>query len=337
MTQAELKQLLITLLPPGSDQLYDLDNSANLGRTFNALAGTLKEVQVDRAEQLRLEVNPKTCVEKIPDWEAACGLSATDLARFGTLEQRRNAILAVLREHGSFSLTDLRAGLQPYLLYADPSQIEIIEPDRTAQRAAHTYSDGTPLVLAASSTGSRSVRVLDDPRVSPAGAQVSINLTGNLSEVSFRLTAPDGTQKIWPIRFLGEGAVVNGIYTLFARELADAPIRGDWTLSLTTGASGATLHSWSLFVEGLGVNLIGPPPYPPTRNGEGLGAGMFGFLVMVDPALLGAGFDLTAAERAIQRLKPAHVRGALGLKSQFGDNCAIPDDPQTLPDRCLPC
>lgn len=337
MTQAELKQLLVSLLPAGSEDLYDLDNSANLGRTLNALAGTLKEVVADRVDQLKLEVNPSTIVEDVPDWEDACGLSATDLARFGTLEQRRNAVLSVLREHGSFSIPDLQAGLAPYLLYTDPSAIEIIETDRAALRTAHTYSDSTPLVVGALSTASRRLNVLDDPRVSPAGAQVSINLTGNLAELRFTLTAPDGTQRLWPVRFLGDGAVTGQIYTLYAPELAGVAIRGNWTLSLTTGASGATLNSWSLFVEGLGVNLTGPPPYPPGRNGEGLGAAMFQFLVMVDPTLLGTGYDLGGAYRAIQRLKPAHVLGNYGLKSQYGDNCAIPDDPQTLPDRCLPC
>lgn len=338
MTQAELKQLLVSLFPDGSDQLYDLDNSANLGLTLHALAGALKQVYADRADQLRLEVNPKTIVEKIPDWEGACGLSATDLARFGTPDQRRNAVLSVLREHGSFRLDDLRAGLQPYLLYGSSADIEIIETDRDALRTAHTYSDSTPLVVGASSTAARTLRVLDDPRVSPAGAQVNINLSGNLSEVSFRLTGPDGTQQAWPVRFLGEGAVTASVYTLFGREFADAPIHGDWALSLTTGAGGgATLHSWSLFVEGLGVNLGGPPPYPPSRLGEGLGAAMFQFLLMVDPTLLGTGYDLGGAYRAIQRLKPAHVLGNYGLKSALGDNCAIPDDPTTLPDRSIPC
>lgn len=337
MTQAELKLLLISLLPAGSEDLYDLDNSANLGRTFNALAGTLKDTLADRVDQLRLEVNPRSCVEDVPDWEAACGLSATDLARFGTLEQRRNAVLSVLREHGSFSLPDLQAGLAPYLLYSDPSQIEIIETDRDALRSAHTYSDAVPLAVGAASTGARSVTVLDDPRVSPAGAQVNVNLTANLSEVSLRLTAPDGSQKTWRPGHLGDGAVTSQVFTLFAPELADAAIHGRWTLAITTGASSATLTSWSLFVEGLGINLVGPPPYPPGRNGEGLGAAMFQFLVMIDPALLGTGYDLGGAYRAIQRLKPAHVLGNYGLKSQYGDNCAIPDDPQTLPDRCLPC
>ena len=40
---------------------------------------------------------------------------------------------------------------------------------------------------------------------------------------------------------LGDGAVTGQIYTLYAPELAGVAIRGNWTLSLTTGASGATL------------------------------------------------------------------------------------------------
>lgn len=338
MRQQEIRRLLISLLPAGSEDLYDLETSAYIGRLATALAGALKETVSDRLDQLRLEVNPSTVEESIPDWESAGGLAHTILATFGTDEQRRNAILSLLREHGSFSLDDIRAAVQPYFLYADPSQIEIVEPDRAAQQAAHTYSYASPMTATFPlNSASSSVSVADDPRVSPAGAIVNINFTGDLGEVRFRLTAPDGYVKLWLPGWLGSGAVVAETYTLFAPEMAGRRILGNWTLTVTAGATvNATVNSWSVFVEGLGVNYDGATP--PNRIGEGLGAALFEFLVVADPALLGTGYDIEGAYATIQKIKPAHVLGNVVVKNTVmgGGLLAIPDEPTTLPDRSIP-
>lgn len=335
-TRADIKALLISLLPAGSEQLYALENTDNIGGTLYALAGALKDTATDRVEALRREVNPATIVEKIPDWEQACGLSNTALAKFGTPLQRRNAVLSVLREHGSFNLDDIRAAVQPYFLYADPSQIQIVETYQPYLAALHTYANPTPLVLGPSATGSRLVKVLDDPRVSPAGAQVLIGLSGVLDEIGFVLTAPDGRAKVFAPGYLGRGTVAVVAYILYAAEMVGAAIRGTWTLAMTTGPSaGATLTNWSLYVEGLGVNFDNASP--PNRIGEGLGAAMFQFGVVADPALLGAGYDLEGAYRAVQKVKPAHTIGVILSKNVLGGICPIPDDPPTIPDRVIAC
>jgi len=338
MTQAELRRLLIALLPDGSEDLYALETTDFIGGTINALAGALKFNVADRIDQLRKEVNPATIEESIADWEAACGLSHTVLASFGTAEQRRNAILSVLREHGSFSLDDIRAAVQPYLVYADPSQIEIIEPDRIAQQAAHTYPYASPMTATfPNNAASSSVFVADDPRVSPAGATINLNLTGLLDEVRFRLTAPDGYTKNWLGGFLGSGSVTNQNFVLYAPEMAGRKILGNWTLTVTAGnTTNATVNNWSIFVEGLGVNYDGATP--PNRIGQGLGAALFEFLVVIDPALVGTGYDYEGAYRAVQRIKPAHVLGNIVVKNTVmgGGLLAIPDEPTTLPDRSIP-
>lgn len=336
-SQSDIRRLLIELLPAGSEELYDLDITAFIGGTVNALAGAFKDTATDLIDQLRLEVNPSTIDEKIPDWEQACGLSNTLLAQFGTKEQRRNAILSVLREQSSFSLDDIRAAVQPYLLYDDPADIQIVETPRDVLGLAHTYLNGTPVVIGASGSGSSSVQVLDDPAVSPAGATAFISVTGHLDEMTFRLTGPDGRAKNWPAAFLGTATVSMGTYALYGIEFAGAKIRGSWTLSFTCGASaGATLESWGVFVEGLGVNFDNR--VPPQRTGQGLGAAIYEFGVVADPALLGVGFDLQGAYKAIQKVKPAHVLGDILVKNSItNDACAIPDEPATLPDQVLPC
>lgn len=338
MTREEIRRLLISLLPDGSEDLYALGTDSYIGGTINALAGVFKETLTDRLDQLRLEVNPSTVEESIPDWEGATGLTHSVLALFGTDAQRRNAILSILREHGAFSLDDIRAAVQPYLNYADPSQIEIVEPDRAAQQAAHTYADATPYTATFPfNSASRSILVADDPRVSPAGAIVNLNLTGLLDEVRFRLTAPDGYVKNWLPGFLGSGSVTTETFTLFAPEMAGRRILGPWTLTVTAGGTtDATIHSWNIFVEGLGVNYDAATP--PNRIGEGLGAALFEFLVIADPALLGTVYDIEGAFKAIQRVKPAHVLGSIVVKNTVmgGGLLAIPDKPTTLPSRSIP-
>ena len=332
----DVKALLVSLLPPGSGDLYALRNSDNIGGLFYAISRTLKAYGLDRLDQLRLELNPSTMVEKIPDWELACGLTNTPVAKFGTVAQRRNAVLAVLRAHASFSLDDIRAAVQPYFLYADPTQIEIIETNRDDLRTAHTYVNASPIILGVNATGGTVINVLDDPRVSPAGATVQIELTGLLEELSFTVTGPDGSGGAvqFPAGHLGAGSVTFEVFTLFCKQFAGQSIHGPWRFDVRTGPTmGATVDAWTLFVEGLGVIY----DYMGQRAGQGLGAAIYEFAVVADPALLGTGYDLNAAYRAIQAIKPAHVLGSLVVKNGVAGVCAIPDEPETIPDACIPC
>jgi hypothetical protein len=174
VTQAELKRLLISLLPEGSADLYALENTDIIGGQLNALAGTLKDTLADRFDAAVRNLNPATADENIPTWEAATGLSNSKTALYGTSAQRRNAYLAVLRMRGAFALDDIRAILQPYFLYADASQIEILEADRGAQRTAHTYAG---VAIGPAPLVSDNVIVSDDPRVSPAGVILQFEIT----------------------------------------------------------------------------------------------------------------------------------------------------------------
>lgn len=336
MTQADAKRLLISLLPDGSEDLYALDNTDLIGGWINSLAGALKECGADRLDTLIRELNPATISENIEAWEAATGLSQTPIALYGSTEQRKNAVLAVLRMRGAFSLDDIRAILQPYFLYADPTQIEILEPNRTAQRTAHTYAGSA---LGPSPAVFGSVSVADDPRVSPAGAILTFALTTTrLDALVLTVSGPGGyfAQRVAGFFDTEATSVVGQTYRVNLPEFAGQTINGTWTVEWFSSALvNVTILSWSLFVEGLGMNYAGSPPTP---NGEGLGAAQFDFVVVADPALLGTGYDLDGAQRALTRWKPAHTQGGITILSDaLGTVCAIPDTINAIPDNAIPC
>lgn len=335
MTQADVKRLLISLLPDGSADLYALENTDVLGGYVNSLAGALKDCGTDRLDTLLRELNPATIAENLPAWEAATGLSQTPAALYGTTTQRVNAVLAVLRMRGAFSLDDIRAIIQPYFLYADPTQIQIIESDRAAQRTAHTYA-GTPLGPAPAVIGT--VNVADDPRVSAAGATLTLTLTTTrLDAIAVQVTAPGGFLAIREAGYFDSEptSVTNEVYRVNLPELAGKPIYGMWVVEVFNILGGnVTVPAWSVFVEGIGNTYNGSP----TPTGQGLGASQFDFVVVADPALLGTGYDLDGAARALNRWKPAHTHGGLTqLSALLGTVCAIPDTINAIPDNAIPC
>lgn len=339
ISRDEAKAILISLLPPGSDQLYDLANTAVIGGTLYGLAGALKDVLLDRVDQLKLELNPSTMVEKIPEWEAACGLTNTPIAKFGTIAQRRNAVLAVLRTSGSFSYDDIRAIVQPYLLYADPTQIQIVETSRSTLRAAHTYPFASPYVITPPgrvkidlNTPGNAVR--DDPKVSPGGAHLVMNVDGDVGGYAFTLQGPDGTSATFLGDSLLPGSGTGVSYDLGAPAFAGKAIYGKWVLIVDPGTASITLNTSGVFVEGLGVNY----DIMHRRVGEGLGSAMFEFAVIADPAKLGTGYDLQGASRSLSRWKPAHTQGAIVVASgvMTASYYAIPDTVSATPDAAIP-
>lgn len=338
-SRADVKALLVSLLPAGSDQLYDLSESAYIGGTLSGLAGALKDTLTDRIAVLRNEVNPSTVAELLPEWEQATGLAYTPIALYGTIDQRRNAVLAALRmSGGSFSLDEIRGIVAPYFLYADPSQIAILEVDRGTFRNAHTYTNSTPITVAMGASGLSTVYVSDDPRVSSAGATAVVTITTTRLdgvELSF---GPLPRTAFFPAGWLARDSTSATFeaYRLFGPSLAGAPIRGNWFLIFKNNLAPMTIDSWSLFVEGEGVNYGGGSP--PPRIGEGLGAGIFNFAVVADPAKLGTGYDLVGAQRALSRWKPAHVNGrVISFLPMTATICMTPGTPTATPGLAIPC
>ncbi len=334
MTQDQIKQLLISLFPEGSADLYKTGNGDVIGGWLNSLAGSLKDVMADRFDAFVRNMNPATIDENIPDWEAATGLSNSKLATFGNDTQRRNAVLAVLRMHGAFSLDDIRAILQPYFLYADPSQIDILEPSRSQQRTAHTYTGG---ILGPAALVEESVIVADDPRVSPAGVILEFEITTTrLDSVVVALRAPNGQtyQRLSGYLDTEATSVTAESYRICWPEFAGLPIKGDWrVLFASQTGDNITIGTWSIFVEGIG-NV-----YDGAGNvvSQGLGAALFTFTAVADLSLVGADYDIEGGLKALTRWKPAHTQGGITTTNVLGNACAIPDTENAIPNNAIPC
>lgn len=335
MSRAEALQMFLAMFPPGYDQVIDLTPGTNAYGVMYATSGAVKAYLSDYVDTLRDEINPLTCTQKLSDWESALGLRDTPIARFGTTAQRRNAVIAWLRQSGSFSLDDIRAAVQPYFLYNNPTQIEIVETDRTILATQHTYLGGTGVSVPANSYVESPITILDDPRTSPASGLVGVNLDcTNVEQLYFRLLTPNRKYCDVLPGALGSGSVIAQDYFLHFNGLGGTPILGDWSLWIgCQGGAGATINAWTLMAEGQGVNF----DVSGNRNGEGLGAAMFYFAIVADEDKLGSGYDLIGARRAIKRLKPAHtdceiVFQPTGALSSY----AIPDTRSATPDGAIP-
>lgn len=314
---ADVRGLFLQLWPPG--RLYDWHNpESRISRFIDGCAEALKTFGYDVLDRLHREISPSRCIDDIPDWEKALGLTSSYTALNGTIDQRRAGIIAKLREFGAFTLPNARAILAPLLGYADGSKLQMLEVDRTAMRAAHTYTN----TQAQSSTYvvASSVYVNDGGTLSSAGAQVRVQLPAAPTlPLTFYLLAPSGKYTSWAAGKLGPASAQ---YQLYEHTLVGTPCNGTWTFYVVANSFSApvALSSWSLFVEGAGLS--------------GLGGDMVDWGTYADPALMGSSGvppDLQAARTAIARIEHAHTRGYL-LRSLV----AIPDAPLTLPDSTLP-
>jgi hypothetical protein len=140
----EVRRFLLNLLPPGADKLYDLTPAGDVFKLFDGLAATFKQFGFDLIETLRVEIFPSSCVQKLPDWEKALGLTGTFTTTNGTAAQRQTGVLSKLREFGSFTPYFVRSIIAPLLGYADFTQLRVIETNRDALTALHTYVDEPP-------------------------------------------------------------------------------------------------------------------------------------------------------------------------------------------------
>lgn len=301
---------LVALWPPGVRDLYDLDNpSSDVCNFFAALAQAFRAFGTSLVDELRLELNPGTAVEKLPDWEAALGIAATRRPTTST-SVRQAAVVSKLREAGSYSRAELEAILGPLLGYTDPTQLAVVETSRAGLTSIHerVVAGG-----AIPGSGGGSLTVLfyvdDAPAVSAAGVRVRLRLThGSLADVGATLTGPtaDGSRAhvTWPPGTLGRGAAVAA--DVLARSLAAAGLRSEglWQLDVYSAGAAGTLVAAGLFVEGAGRDSAG---------WDGRGSEVFEWAVYADPSLEGTAWpsDRAAALRAMTRIQPAHTRGAV--------------------------
>jgi hypothetical protein len=322
VTLEEAIDLWIQLWPKG--RLYDWYNtSADIYKLFASFAETFKLYGYDVIDTLRAELEPRTAVEKVIDFEEALGIAGSRTAKSGTLTQRRAAVIAKFREWGAgFRVHTIKAVLGTLLGYANPPDIEVLEVDRAGLKLQNSYGMACDFTIPNAATTTIPIYVRDGGIVSPAGAQLNLLFdAAPLTGFTIRLTAPNKAYKEW---VQGATNLWQSVpVVLYAAELAGAACNGVWQLAITNASgSDRTLYSdaW-LFVEGL-------------ARGQRTGGAIFTWGVAPDPNQV-TNADYASAELSVQRLGHAHTEGALVLSKEpwptvfSGPNAAIPG-------RCIP-
>jgi hypothetical protein len=326
LTVDDVYRRLVAALPGGVEDVYDLTKSGDYYRFYQVIAAALKTYSYDQIDLLRREIVPQLAQYKLPDWERVFGVETTQAAQLGTVPERQAQIVGAWRAaagQGS-SIPVVQAVLGPLLGYNADTPVEVLECDRAALKASHTYSTLADISLVAGATESVGIPVhLDGGTVAAMGAQLTLNFaTAPTSGYSIKLTAPDGKSRTWT----GTWAATTVI--LYGPELAGARINGTWTLAVTRSAGGGAntlVAGAQLFVEGI------------ARGQETAGA-IFTWAVYADPAHVGesgtpANFD--AAQAAIDHIAFAYTRGFLVISlAPWPDVVSGPN--AAIPDRCLP-
>jgi subtilisin-like proprotein convertase family protein len=330
VTRADLKDELIQAMPPDVGDVIDWDDIP--GELVDVEAGMLLTRGVEDVEALRREASPLTVLEDIPEWETSCGMTQSVIALEGTPAQRRAQIISRLRERGATTVEMVRAVMQPFLKYADSTQIVIKETDRGALRTEHTRPWSGMLTFPPEVSLTWKVR--DDAKVSRAGAQVDLHInTANLGNVTATLVAPDGRSVVLTKIGRGSRTGLEPNLRLYFKAHAGNAIMGIWTLRLNSANVGDTVELASLFVEGEGRD---------SKGYDGLGAMKGQWGVVVEEDKLAPDADLRGALGSLRRINYAtrasflirRSRGAGALPP--GQLAAIPDNPGTIPDACIP-
>jgi len=318
MDQNQVRATVKSLFPPGDEELYAWDNpDSYVSRELEGVTTAVRVKGTSAVERVRQEFRPQASTEKAADWERVFGMSQSRTSVYGALEGRRAQIVARWRESGASTLPHIQAALAAVLGYAP----KILEHSRSQMTAQHTYPlPNTPLLIPPFATARASVRIADNAPVSQGGARLTLVVTTQ-SRRTLRLSlfGPAGAST----SFVTSAGVSGGPRTLvlYGRGFAGTAADGLWTLTLfNPSSSPARVEAGSLFVEGIGRAQSGA---------EGLGANIFEWTVLVDPARLGPNADLDFARQLVARWNPAHCRGYLALMASSGSPYAVFDDPNS--------
>lgn len=317
----QLYDELLAAFPNGFVQSQDLDHPDGFGPELRAIAELLKTSGTDLVDQLRRNATPLLAdAARLAEWEETLGQRPRPSA---SVDQRRLAIASRLRERGPCTYALVRAVLGPLLDYADPSQLEILEVDRDVLRAAHTYAaPGLP----AAPPFTASIDVLDDAKIGEPGVQLDILITTtNLAALGVQITSPDG-KSVNKLNFARGGGLGQQV-RVYAPELAGAQAGGTWTVLINSMIPGTSILAVQLFAEGVGRTSVG---------GDGLGAVIFEWVAVADPAKMGSLADLQAARDALARINYATRRGALIVKPTAMTYAPYPDTPLAIPNLFIP-
>lgn len=314
---------IVAAFPEGVRDVYDLTPGGDYYKYFRSMAHVLKIYGFDLIDLAQLEIVPFKSRYKLPDWERVFGLTASKVARHGTIPQRQAQVLSAFRAAAgqSSDFADVRAVLAPILGYFNAADIQVLESSKSALDVAHRYINPNTLIVPNATIKSDTVYVNDGGLVSRAGARLFFTFTiAETGAFSVTLTSPNGTAKTWNIPNLSRNP--GDSQFLFAAELAEVPITGNWRFSLNNTSGAEIRVNWGILVEG-----IGP--------GQDTGGAIFEWAVYADPAHLGEDgkpADFQAARDALAKLAFSHTLVHL-LQSlspypdvETGIHAAIPDE-----------
>lgn len=263
VTLAQAVALLKEHFPPGSDKLYDWDDSSTtITHVITFLAECIKVYGYDTVDRLMREVSPLTCVELIPDWEGLLGITYTLVAQSELdLSKRRDAILARLRESGGTTLFNIASVVVALAKYIPPNLPEILELSASDLRQKNQFSETLPDAVSSIPDGtgfdntSNLVRktpvLLDGGHLWNTGVLLQVELSTNQTAgLRFQITGPDYNTIPW------EGGPSSLTQQLWLRSplLAGGPVHGIWQLNVykMVGSPAVKLKSWSLCALGAG-------------------------------------------------------------------------------------
>ena len=329
--------LLQQYLPPGLTTWQDTTSSGAIGKMWRAIAQAVNLYGYSVLDTLRAELGGLTLSARAPDWEAVMSVAGDALATYGTIAQRRSRLVARRRESGASTTANIQAAAAAIMGYSP----QILEMNRATLTALNTWPALGNSAIVANSNVNRTFAVLDQPKVSGSGAQVTFTITHIHVEhlqIALQGPTPDNVSKVWPLGTwtTDTGSVVAKSYTLASPGgFATTAIYGTWTLTVTeSGGDAGTLGDCNLFVEAIGRDVIGF---------DGLGSEIFGWglfynTVPTPPLTLSAGSTADQIATLVQRWNPAHCVGAVVLDSvlQPGVMGAIPDDARAIPDMSVP-
>jgi len=326
VNNANVKALLLSLLPRGTTDWMDFSEGSDLDRLFEGLAVEANRDGYATVDNLVANSSPATSTVpgNLPEWEAALQQAVTSASGTG---QREDAIVARLRESGASTIPNIKAALSLVVGY-EPA---ILEHERSWLTTQHTYPiSNSPVAIAAgpfvSSFGYVN-GVTDNAPISQAGARLSMTITHPaIEDLEIHLTCPDGGTV--GFASLGTGPIVGKEFLLYAPTLQGHSADGQWVVSiLNNGGDAGSLSSGAVTVEGIGRNAL--------SGAEGKGSAIFEWAALIDPALASTTADLALARKLVSHWNPAHCRGYLAVVPGIGGVGGVFDDPTSVFNGCV--
>jgi hypothetical protein len=313
--------------PRYSDVLYDWDASdAHIKKIFDWFGDVLKLYGYDQVDRIYREINPVTAIELLPAWESVLGVSQSRAAQRGkTLDQRRQLVLARLRERGPLTLFRLAGIFAVLAQYAPGTQPDVYELSHAQMRLANVWQRSVGLAVPAVADFDATNIVIDTPslldggEVWATGVEVFLDLSSSDTEgLRIKLMGPDFTSTTWGgSSYPLPSGLASQIY-LRSPAFAGKAIHGSWRLWIRRepGSPAVDLDLIEFYALG--------------RGWGGRSGAKFTWSVHIDSAHQ-ATIDRRAAESALDRMSQTYARGFCIYHTD-----SIPGTAQHRPGRFIP-